>query len=114
VKQTSKLLARSAHLHLPQAVDGSFSLGSAMAIDTSGTWWRGDTFDDLVEYLRALTADSYPALVSDLRIAATAKSGGSLLVTDVTRVACSEASSTGRSITRPQATFDASPRHGAP
>jgi hypothetical protein len=32
-----------------------------MAIDTSGKWWRGSSFADLAEYIRILTADSYPA-----------------------------------------------------
>ena len=31
-----------------------------MAIDTSGKWWRGEGFADLVEYLRILTEESYP------------------------------------------------------
>ncbi len=30
-------------------------------IDKSGEWWRGEGFDDVAEYLRAYTADSYPA-----------------------------------------------------
>jgi hypothetical protein len=29
-------------------------------IDTSGRWWKGEAYDDLVEYLRLLTQDSYP------------------------------------------------------
>ena len=29
-------------------------------IDTSGTWWTGEDFADLVEYLRLLTEDGYP------------------------------------------------------
>ena len=32
-----------------------------MAIDTGGKWWRGETVEDLADYLRALTADAYPA-----------------------------------------------------
>jgi hypothetical protein len=36
-----------------------------MVIDTSGPWWRGNQFDDLVEYLRLLSAEGYPA--SDIR-----------------------------------------------
>ena len=31
-----------------------------MTIDTSGKWWIGSTPDDLREYLRAYTEDSYP------------------------------------------------------
>lgn len=29
-------------------------------IDTSGKWWKGESFDDLVEYLGILTRDGYP------------------------------------------------------
>jgi hypothetical protein len=29
-------------------------------IDKSGKWWKGQTFDDLVEYLRLYTQDGYP------------------------------------------------------
>jgi hypothetical protein len=32
-----------------------------MTIDTSGRWWIGTDYADIVEYLRALTAQSYPA-----------------------------------------------------
>jgi hypothetical protein len=31
-----------------------------MAIDRTGRWWKGKTFDDLAEYLRQFTAGSYP------------------------------------------------------
>jgi hypothetical protein len=31
-----------------------------MVLDTSGRWWRGTEFADLIAYLRALTADGYP------------------------------------------------------
>jgi len=30
-------------------------------IDKSGEWWRGESFEDLDEYLRNQTADAYPA-----------------------------------------------------
>ena len=30
-------------------------------IDKSGQWWRGDGFDDLVEYIRVYSAESYAA-----------------------------------------------------
>ena len=32
-----------------------------MAIDTSGKWWKGQNADDLVEYVRLLTEQGYPA-----------------------------------------------------
>lgn len=32
-----------------------------MAIDTSGTFWKGTCFADLVEYIQAYTADGYVA-----------------------------------------------------
>jgi len=32
-----------------------------MAIDTSGKWWKGQNADDLVEYIRLLTEEGYPA-----------------------------------------------------
>jgi hypothetical protein len=32
-----------------------------MAIDTSGKWYRGESFADLAGYIRLLTEDSYPA-----------------------------------------------------
>jgi len=32
-----------------------------MAIDTSGKWWKGQNADDLVEYVRLLTQEGYPA-----------------------------------------------------
>ncbi|MDP9371333.1 MAG: hypothetical protein M3Q65_02525 [Chloroflexota bacterium] len=32
-----------------------------VAIDTSGKWWKGEDFSDLVEYIRLLTAEGYPA-----------------------------------------------------
>jgi hypothetical protein len=32
-----------------------------MSIDTSGKWWKGTSFADLVEYIQLLTADGYPA-----------------------------------------------------
>jgi len=32
-----------------------------MAIDDSGKWWTGETYEDLAEYLRELTAGGYPA-----------------------------------------------------
>lgn len=32
-----------------------------MSIDTSGTWWKGSEAEDLIPYLKGLTADSYPA-----------------------------------------------------
>ena len=32
-----------------------------MALDTSGRWWTGTEFGDLIQYLRALTAEGYPA-----------------------------------------------------
>ena len=34
-----------------------------MAIDTSGKWWVGSSPQDLEEYLRAYSEDSYPATV---------------------------------------------------
>lgn len=33
----------------------------AVAIDRSGTWWRGESAADLDEYLAAYTEDGYPA-----------------------------------------------------
>ena len=30
-------------------------------IDKSGAWWKGAEFDDLVEYIRGFTAETYPA-----------------------------------------------------
>src|SRR5262249_2010842 len=38
-----------------------------MAIDTSGKWWKGSSADDLAEYLRNLTRDSYP--IDEFRLA---------------------------------------------
>jgi hypothetical protein len=32
-----------------------------MAIDKSGKWWKGETFDDLAQYIRLLTEDGYGA-----------------------------------------------------
>jgi hypothetical protein len=32
-----------------------------MAIDTSGKWWKGQNANDLVEYVRLLTQQGYPA-----------------------------------------------------
>jgi hypothetical protein len=32
-----------------------------MAIDKSGRWWKGETAEDLTEYIRILTEDGYPA-----------------------------------------------------
>ena len=32
-----------------------------MTIDTSGKWWKGESFEDLADYIRQLTADTYPA-----------------------------------------------------
>jgi hypothetical protein len=32
-----------------------------MAIDTSGKWWRGQNSEDLIEYIRLLTEEGYPA-----------------------------------------------------
>jgi hypothetical protein len=32
-----------------------------MAIDKSGKWWKGQNADDLVEYVRLLTQQGYPA-----------------------------------------------------
>jgi hypothetical protein len=37
------------------------SVGFASMIDKSGEWWTGSAFDDLVTYLREVTADSHPA-----------------------------------------------------
>jgi hypothetical protein len=31
-----------------------------MAIDTSGKWWKGFSFDDLAEYIRLFDAGGYP------------------------------------------------------
>jgi len=31
-----------------------------MAIDKSGTWWRGEEFADVAQYLRDLTEEGYP------------------------------------------------------
>lgn len=31
-----------------------------MAIDTSGKWWKGSSFEDVAEYLRLYMEDSYP------------------------------------------------------
>lgn len=36
---------------------------SHVAIDASGRWWRGETFDDLDAYIREYTAEGYPATV---------------------------------------------------
>jgi hypothetical protein len=33
-----------------------------MTIDTSGRWWIGTEYADVAEYVRALTAQSYPAI----------------------------------------------------
>ena len=30
-------------------------------IDTTGRWWKGESHEDLVEYLRGYTSDAYPA-----------------------------------------------------
>jgi hypothetical protein len=38
-----------------------------MTIDTSGKWWIGSTPDDLAEYLRAYSQDSYP--IEEFRLA---------------------------------------------
>jgi hypothetical protein len=32
-----------------------------MAIDRSGEWWTGESFDDLAEYITLLTSQGYPA-----------------------------------------------------
>jgi hypothetical protein len=37
-----------------------------VTIDTSGKWWKGSAPEDLGEYLRALSANSYP--VSEFRL----------------------------------------------
>ena len=36
--------------------------GVCLTIDRGGKWWRGESVDDLVEYLRIYTDDSYPAI----------------------------------------------------
>jgi len=33
----------------------------AMTIDTSGKWWKGEDFNDVAEYVKALTENGYPA-----------------------------------------------------
>ena len=32
-----------------------------MAIDTTGRWWKGTDFDDVVEYIKIITKTGYPA-----------------------------------------------------
>jgi hypothetical protein len=36
-------------------------------IDTSGKWWKGDSAEDLNEYLRIFSEDSYP--IKEFRLA---------------------------------------------
>jgi hypothetical protein len=45
-----------------------------MAIDTSGTWWTGEDFDDLAEYLRELDVEGYE--IHDVRESVCAQCGG--------------------------------------
>src|SRR5215475_5520149 len=45
-----------------------------VAIDESGTWWRGENIDDLVEYLERYTAEGYPA--TDIRESVCGTCGG--------------------------------------
>jgi hypothetical protein len=45
-----------------------------VAIDESGTWWRGENIDDLVEYLERYTAEGYPA--TDVRESVCGTCGG--------------------------------------
>lgn len=40
---------------------GNLARGHVMAIDTSTEHWKGENFDDLVEYLQVYSADGYPA-----------------------------------------------------
>lgn len=37
-----------------------------MTIDTSGKWWKGSSPQDLEEYLRTLSSESYP--ISEFRL----------------------------------------------
>jgi hypothetical protein len=32
-----------------------------MTIDTSGQWWKGENFNDIIEFMKALTQEGYPA-----------------------------------------------------
>ena len=49
-----------------------------MAIDKTGEWWKGSEANDLVEYLKAATADGYP--VDETRTARCHCGGASLLL----------------------------------
>ena len=48
--------------------------GVFMAIDESGRWWRGESVDDLVEYLELYTAEGHPA--TDIRECVCGSCGG--------------------------------------